>query len=142
MLGRKPPKRDDASLHATTANAASPLNELEEALFAAMAGRLSMDEFLAVLVRSEVAIPSTTEVQDDGRGLNPVVYDRNGTPMAAVYTDLSRLPAEPQVPFCLKTKAAWLIKGMSAEFGLVLFSAPGKGCELLPHALADMRTRL
>jgi hypothetical protein len=142
MFGRKPVKRGDLTSKPAADSAAAPLNELEEALFAAMAGRLPMDEFLAVLVRSEVAIPSATEVHDDGRGLNPVVYDRNGTPMAAVYTDLSRLPAEPQVPFCLKTKAAWLIKGMGAEFGLVLFYAPGKGCELLPHALADMRTRL
>lgn len=133
----KPTKSPEASLPIAA-------NDLEGALFGTIEGRMSMDAFLDVLVRSQVAVPSKAGVLDNGQGLDPLFFDRNGIAMAAVFTDISRVMPEhsTQAPFCLQVRADWLIKGMQPDCGLVLFAAPGKGCELSPQALQELRDRL
>lgn len=122
----------------------TPRNELEAMLFAAMRQQASMDDFLTMLIASKLNVPSSTEVQQDGSGLNPIFYDRNGVSMAVAYTEISRITREHQAVanYCLQTDASWLIKQMNPRVGMVIFSAPGRGCELLPEALADLRRRL
>ena len=121
-----------------------PLNDLEATMFEAMAGKLSMDSFLSKLTTSQICVPSSTEVESDGRGMNPITYDRNGTKMVAAFTHLDRI--EPQheslASYCLQIDAAWFIKKMPRDVGIVLFAGPGRGCELLPVALNDVRSRL
>jgi hypothetical protein len=109
-----------------------------------MAGKLSMDAFLSKLLASQIYIPSATEVQADGRGLNPIVYDRNGVRMAAIFTHLDRIePSHTQLAsFCLQVDAAWLIRNMQPDMGVVLFAGPGRGCEFPPETLHDLRLRL
>ena len=120
-----------------------PKNDLEAALFKGSAGSAT-EVFLAQLLRSIIFVPSSTEVQADGRGLVPIVYDRAGVKMVAAFTDMDRI--EPRqlelAKFCLQIEASWFIKNMPPEMGVVLLAGHGRGCELMPHALADLRSRL
>jgi hypothetical protein len=120
-----------------------PKNDLEAALFKGSAGS-ETQAFLAQLLRSIIFVPSSTEVQADGRGLDPIVYDRSGVKMVAAFTNMDRI--EPRhvelAKFCLQIEASWFIKNMPREMGIVLLAGDGRGCELMPHALAELRSRL
>jgi hypothetical protein len=121
-----------------------PLNDLEAALFDAMAGKAPMDGFLSKLATSQICVPSSTEVQSDGRGMNPITYDRNGTKMVAAFTHMDRIELlhKNLASYCLRIDAAWFIENMPRDMGMILFAGPGRGCELLPAALDNFRGRL
>src|SRR5262245_5334407 len=67
-----------------------PANLLEVALLDAQAGRRPRRDLLREFLRSAVAVLSTTEVLVDGSGITPLVLDKQGTPMVAVFTSLER----------------------------------------------------
>ena len=121
-----------------------PLNALETALFDALARRLRMAEFLAVLTASQIVIPSETEVQADGSGLAPLSQWREGVELILVFTDPARIGASlhADAPWQLKVDAAWLIRHLALDRGLLLLADPEHGLMLTPAQLADLRARL
>jgi len=123
---------------------AEPLNPLEAALLDAISRRVTMAEFLAVLAASQIIVPSATEVQADGSGLAPLSQWREGVELILVFTDPARIgnSLHAQAPWQLKVDAAWLIKHLALDRGLLLFAGPGHGLMLTPAQLAGLRASL
>ena len=67
-----------------------PSNDLEVALFRTISGESQMGDFLRVFLRARIAVPSTTEAMPDGTGFAPLLFDRLGQQMLAVFTDKDR----------------------------------------------------
>ena len=118
------------------------LNRLEEWLVQAQTGHITMDAFLASLMTVQIYVPTSTEVQQNGSGLHPLIYNRRGADMLAVFTDMSRIGAERDkaAPYCLQVNAQWFVDHMTPDAGLILFGPPGYGCELMPDAVARLRS--
>jgi len=123
---------------------AEPLNALEAALAAALERRATMAEFLAVLAASQIIVPSATEVLADGSGLAPLSQWRQGIELIVVFTDPARIgnSLHAQAPWQLKVDAAWLIRHLALDRGLLLFAGPERGLMLTPAQLAEIRATL
>jgi hypothetical protein len=121
-----------------------PLNALEGALFETLERRATMTEFLAVLTASQIVIPSETQVQTDGSGLAPLSQWREGVELILVFTDPARIgnSLHADAPWQLKVDAAWLIKHLAFDRGLLLLAGPEHGLMLTPAQLANLRARL
>jgi hypothetical protein len=121
-----------------------PLNPLEAALFDALARRITMAEFLAALTAAKIVIPSASEVLADGSGLAPITHRREETELIVAFTDPARIgdSLTAQAPYRLHVDAAWIIRHMALDLGLLLFAGPDRGLMLTPAQLADVRAKL
>ena len=121
-----------------------PLNALEAAVFDAIARRATMAEFLAVLTASQIVIPSATEVLADGSGLAPLTHMRGEVELVVAFTDPARIgdSLTAQAPYQLQVDAAWIVKHLALDLGLLLFAGPDHGLILLPGQLAELRATL
>jgi hypothetical protein len=121
-----------------------PLNELETALFDALERRATMAEFLAALTAAQIIVPSATEVLADGSGLAPLTHKRGETELIVAFTHAARIgdSLTAQAQYQLHVDAAWMIRHMAEDLGLVLFAGPDRGLMLTPAQLADLRAKL
>ena len=118
----------------------NPLNELENALVDAMSSRIPVDEFLKILLRSEVHISSGGEVQVDGSGFQPLLFDNaEGTLMAAFTARERATRFGDKAPFCLTMKGDQLIQRIPQNLGLVLNPGFSFGFELPPGGVERVR---
>ena len=122
-----------------------PLTSLEAAVRNAMAGIGDERAVLAELIKSDICVPSATEVGQDGAGLTPLLLRsaRFDASMILTYDDVRHL--EPQVlaraPHSLTVAGEWLVASMAPDRGITLFVGPGIGCELSPELLTGERLR-
>jgi hypothetical protein len=68
-----------------------PLNPFEITLVGAMRGEIPRAEFFPAFMESELAIPTSTDVFEDGSGITPFFFDKEGAQMLAVYTHRDRV---------------------------------------------------
>jgi hypothetical protein len=116
-----------------------PLNDLEKALVSAKEGALPMKKFIALLLVSELAVPSTTEMRADGTGLTPLFFDKEGVGMLAAFTDKSRISKFTDVAhYCLAVKALDLLKRMPTEYGLVINPDCEVGFDITPSGIREI----
>src|SRR3954464_1006065 len=96
-----------------------PKNSLEVALEKSQLGELSLSEFLSVLVLSDLYIASTEAISVGAQGLHPLLFDRAGGPMAAVYTDLARTDKneKEKIKSVVKMKGADILKNIPPGYG-------------------------
>jgi hypothetical protein len=117
-----------------------PTNALETALAKAMRKELPIARFLTVLLESDLAIPSTSEVQADGSGMNPIMYDKNGATMIAVYTDLERAKLQSATAsYCLLMPARRFLKALPPGYGVVINPGLSVGLELSESGIQEIR---
>lgn len=117
----------------------SPLNSLEKALVSAKTGAMPIKEFIATLLMSDLAVPSTTEMQADGSGLTPLFFDKEGIGMLAAFTDKSRISELTNVArYCLIVKAFDLLKRMPREYGLVINPGCDVGFDISPDGIREV----
>jgi len=117
----------------------SALNRLEKALVSAKTGAMPMKEFIATLLKSELAVPSTTEMQADAVGLTPLFLNKKGVGMLAAFTDKSRIPQFTNVArYCLAVKAFDLLKKMPREYGLVINPGCDVGFDVSPDGIREI----
>ena len=121
-----------------------PLNPLESALFDALERRATMAEFLAALTAAKIVVPSATEVLADGSGLAPLTHRRGETELVVAFTDPARIgdSLTAQAPYQLHVDAAWMVRHLALDLGLVLFAGPDRGLMLTPAQLAELRATL
>jgi len=115
------------------------LNTLEEKLIDAKAKKLPFRSFMEILLESSIFVPSFTEVQHDGSGISPVVFDREGISMIAIYTDISRtrdIEASPE--YCLKIETKDFISRLPQGCGLVLNPGYTEGLEISPNGIENI----
>lgn len=112
-----------------------PVNPLEESLACAQAGRMQMKEFLAILRVSDLFMVSQSE-GGAASGVQPILFDRNGVPMAAVFTDSSRASRYGDlVKVIIRMNGEELLKQVPPGYGIVLNPGFDTGLEILPEGL-------
>jgi hypothetical protein len=123
-----------------------PWTPLEALVRDAMAGIGSERYVLAMLTKSRVCIPSTTDVQSQGDAMTPLIVQsqRFDGPMVVIFDDARHIG--PQVSararYWLDADGAWLIKSTAPGHGLMLFVGPNMGCELSAELLDETRGAL
>lgn len=120
-----------------------PLTSLEATVRNAMAGIGDERAVLAELLRSDVCVPSASDVQTSGAGLTPLLLKsaRFDASMILAFDDVGHL--DPKVSaraaHSLTVAGEWLVASMAPDKGITLFVGPGVGCELSPALLAEAR---
>ncbi len=116
-----------------------PSNPLEIALQKTMIGKASMDTFLKVFVQSELYLPSTTKLDKDLSNFSPIVFDKDGTPMAAVFTNVKLMDLyKTYSKGNLAINGAVLLTKSAAGFGIVINPGYTLGLELGEHGIKNI----
>lgn len=116
-----------------------PLNHLEVALAKAQSGSLPVQGLLQILVDSELAVPSATEVIADGSGFQPLLFPKEKVQMLACFSDKSRIGEFALLtPYCLVMKGRDLLRRMPPGFGLVINPGTSTGFDISPGGIAKI----
>lgn len=116
-----------------------PKNSLEVALGQAQIGKVSMPDLLQLMVAADLFIVSVEDVLGGAPGLHPLLFDRAGVPMAAVYTDLSHTElAKSQVKSVVRMKGANIFRNTPPGYGIVINPGFDTGLELLPEGVRNV----
>ncbi|MGA1812139.1 SseB family protein [Frondihabitans sp. 4ASC-45] len=137
------PQNIDASTTGETADTQEEAREstpLEAAIANGQAGQGDMNDVIAQFVNALIVVPTATEVTDDLNELQPVLFDREGMPMLAVFTHIDRIP--PQVAdvasYAVQLPAAELVQAIPAETGLVVNPGNPEGFEMLAEGVQQL----
>ena len=118
----------------------APSNELETALFETSQGRKSIPAFFELFVESDVHVPSSKEVNSDGTGFRPLLFDTDAGTMMSVFTGRDRAkPFSGKVPYCLTMKGRQLLQRVPEKIGIVLNPSWDVGMEIPSQGVADIR---
>ncbi len=122
----------------------SPLNEVERLLMDAQQGRQSTEALLEGLMEALVYVPSLTPVQADGRGLQPLFYEREGVSQLAIFTERTRIGATftESAKYCLEIRMGWLLGGMPEGIDLVINPSHPVGLVLSADGIRQLKGRL
>jgi hypothetical protein len=116
-----------------------PKNPLEFALADAQSGNRTIAEFLPTFLDSQIAIPSSQIVEQDGRGMSPVFFDKNGIQMVAAFTELDRaLTVSNLAHYCLTMKGRELLIRMPPGYGLVINPGFDVGFDIAPEGIQEI----
>jgi hypothetical protein len=116
-----------------------PQNELESKLLAARQGLIPIGDFVRQLWASELMLPTASEVQADGAGFEPVLFDKQGARMLAAFTSRQRVARVGQIAkFCLITKGAHVLRRMPEGYGLVINPGLKAGLEISPQGISEI----
>ena len=114
-----------------------PGNPLEEALASLRSGLIDLTDALHTFVFAEIIVPSGTELQPDGTGLTPLLYEKNGVELVAAYTSGDRVPAvDGKTPYCLVILGGEFLRRMSPGYGLVINPGWSLGMEMSPEGIS------
>jgi len=109
----------------------APQTPIEHRIVAAQQGDLSGDALLREIAASNLYIPSTDEVQEDGSRFQPVLLDMEGEPCVAVFTALSRVPGD-MAPYLLQAAGSHFFLRLPAGYGVIV--NPGYAAQILVPA--------
>lgn len=116
-----------------------PLNELEFGLLAAKCNEISISEFVRKLVASDLALPTAAEVQEDGTGFVPILFDKQGTKMLAAFTDKVRASQlEHVAKYCLVMNGLSVLRRVPPSYGLVINPGLEVGFELSADGIVEI----
>ena len=118
-----------------------PENDIERQIVKARDGNLSGDALMRQIADAILYIPSTTEVQTDGRGFTPALMDQEGSPLVMAFTARSRHPRE-MAKYMVQTKGRQFFLRLPAGYGVVF--NPGYDAQILlpPHGAAALKDDL
>ena len=100
-----------------------PSNNLEVCLQKAMAGEVTMEDFMPVLIQSDLYMPSTTKPEENLANFSAIYFDNEDCSMAAVFTSRKLMDLYKE-----HIKGEVVMKGGS----LLARSAPGFGIVINP----------
>ena len=116
-----------------------PSDDLEEKLLCAMSGEIPSRDFLRLLLRVRVAVPSATAVTEKWTDLSPVFFDKAGEQMLAVFSSLERAKRlSPVAAFCLEMAGHEVIARMPPGCGLVLNPGWSAGLDIPSSGIAQL----
>ena len=105
-----------------------PETDIEQRILDVQAQTYSADALMREMADHDLYIPSKGEVQEDGRGLVPVLLDQGGMLFVMVFTALSRRP-RGLAEYLLKANAGMFFRRLPSGYG-VIFN-PGYDAQLL-----------
>jgi len=119
-----------------------PENDLEDLLVKTQEKQIDFKDFISFFLKSDVSVPSGSEVMPDGSGFTPLLFEKNGIQMLGVFTALSRVNLfKDKAPYCLSMKGNELLSRIPSEVGLVVNPGFNKGFELPPSGLKEIKVR-
>ena len=118
-----------------------PQTAIEQRILDVQAQTYSADALMREMASHDLYIPSKGEVQEDGRGLVPVLLEQGGMPFVMVFTALSRRP-RGLAEYLLKANAGTFFRRLPSGYG-VIFN-PGYDAQLLlpPDGVAMLKQDL
>ena len=118
-----------------------PQTEIEQRILDVQAQTYSADALMREMADHDLYIPSKGAVQEDGRGLAPVLLDQGGMLFVMVFTALSRRP-RGLAEYLLKANAGAFFRRLPSGYG-VIFN-PGYDAQLLlpPDGVATLKRDL
>jgi len=124
-----------------------PNNELERALVQAQAGKLSVPEFFAHLLKSQVVILLDSAPPQSGawdNNISPLVLrSSTGSNVLAVFTSKERATPMTQKAkkhqYALLTDFSWVLKGVAPGVGIVVNPGWPVGLEIQPERVAELK---
>ena len=117
-----------------------PLNPVEKSLIKAKKGEITLPELIQVLLSNKLFVPSVEVVDEKGEGFVPLLFDRDGTPMAAVFTDKSRADAhKSRIKDLIVVSFKDVLNNIPENYGLVINPGYTEGLELLSHGIKNIR---
>lgn len=117
----------------------SPTNTIEVSLQQAMAGKIAMPEFLAELVKSTLYMPSVNEPNEDGSNFVPLVFEKEGKSLAAVFTNLALLDTyKNQIKGNIAMNAGQLLARSAPGYGVVINPGYSLGLEIQEHGIKNI----
>ena len=119
----------------------TPETPIEHRIVAAQNGELSGDALLHEIAASNLYIPSTDEVREDGSRFQPVLLEMDGQPYVAVYTALARAPKD-WAPYLLQAVGSYFFLRLPPGYGVMI--NPGYAAEMLvpAHGIAALQQDL
>jgi hypothetical protein len=113
-----------------------PENSLEQSLVNVKLKLINLNEFLKKLLEEKIFVLSSSPVEKDGSGLNPLVFDREGVMIISVFTSLSRTNklANPNT-FCLEIQGGNFMARIPEGYGIVLNPGLNTGLEIPPSGV-------
>lgn len=117
--------------------------ELERMIVLAQAGRASSFDVLTVFSNSQVAVPSGTVVTDNLSQLQPLLFDKGGVSMLAVFSHLDQIADFGELAeFALTILGRNLLLAMPTDSGLVVNPTRSIGFELFPEGISAFVQKL
>ena len=115
--------------------------DIERQIVKARDEGLSGDVLMSQIADTILYIPSTAEVQTDGRGFTPVLMDQDGAPLVIVFTAKSRQPRE-MADYMVQMNGRQFFLRLPAGYGVVF--NPGYDAQMLlpPHGAAALKDDL
>jgi hypothetical protein len=113
---------------------------LEAAIRQGQAGGADMQEVISQFVNAIIVVPTATEVTEDMNELQPVLFDREGIQMLAVFTHIDRVPEQvAQVAnYAVELPAAEFVQAIPTEAGIVVNPGNEEGFEMLPEGVQQL----
>jgi len=117
-------------------------NELEEALVEGRDSKNTIDQMIHLLMINKLYFPSIKKCNKNGLDLIPLIFERNGVPMASVFTSESRMNYYSNYIkgyFLIPFKEI-ITKG-SDEYGLVINPGYTIGLEIPAYGLKNIKEK-
>jgi SseB protein N-terminal domain len=118
-----------------------PENDIEHQILGARDSGLSGDALMRRIADVDLYVPSTGEVQTDGKGFKPVLLEQNDFTFVAVFTAISRQP-KGMARYMMQTNGRQFFLRLPPDYG-VIFN-PGYDAQMLlpPHGAAALKADL
>lgn len=116
-----------------------PLNDFESSLLVASENGLSIEMFVRGLLISDLALPCAKEVQSDGSGFEPILFNKHGTNMISAFSDKTRISQLAHIAqYCLVMNGLEALRRIPSGYGLVINPGLDVGFELSPEGIAQI----
>lgn len=114
--------------------------DLESALEAGATRGVSSDEMVRQFLQSVVFVPSGSDVGENFSGFVPVLFDRDGVSMLAVFSTRERaMVVEHLSTYLLAMRGEELARIMPPGAGIVVNPGHDVGVEFFPDVVQTMR---
>jgi hypothetical protein len=120
-----------------------PQNDLENSIVQADSGSISIENLLEIITRSPLFISSKTEVEQDGRGFDPLLLEQDGNALVAAFSSLERPDLHSEVAsYVLQMSGRDFFLRLPPKYGAVV--NPGYAHQLIiaPNAVSDLKRKL
>ena len=121
----------------------SSIDLIDRAIARTRVGALSMQSLLWVFASRVVLVGSSAEVGDDLSGFQPVVFERDGEQLVAVFTTTDRADLlGDSVPYLAAIAGEDLVRRLPDGFGIVVNPRSELGFEVPARGIAAFRSEI
>jgi hypothetical protein len=116
-----------------------PQNQIEKQLIDVIAGKISQQEFFPYLMEAKLFIGSVNPLDKDLGDFCPLIFDREGVPMAAVFTAWDRVAIhKDKIKDVVEIGARDLFMKVAKGNGIVINPGFREGLEILPLGIENL----